>query len=135
MRLRGTSSLILLLALFPIASACGGSSDSEVEAPAPAVYGVRGVIRQARPAGAGKTQISVLHEAIPDFVGINGDVVGMKSMTMPFTVADSVDLTGMEPGSRVHLELAIDWSRADPALITAIGILPDDTVLSFEAPD
>ena len=135
MRFDGVVTILLLLATAPILDGCGGSSDSSVETPDPAVYLVRGVIRQVRQADDGKTQLSVLHEAIPDFVGIDGDVVGMKSMTMPFTVASSVDLTGYQPGSRVQFELAVDWNRTDPALITTIEILPDDTVLSFEAPN
>jgi len=98
-------------------------------------YEVRGVVRQIRQPGDGKTQLSVLHEAIPDFVGINGDVVGMKSMTMPFTVADSVDLTGIEPGSRVRFEPSVDWDRTEPGLIITIAHLPDDAVLSFEIAD
>ena len=86
---------------------------------------MRGVVRQIRQVGDGKTQLSILHEAIPDFVGINGDVVGMKSMTMPFTVADSVDLTDIEPGSRVQIELSVDWNRSEPGLILSIEFLPE----------
>lgn len=134
MRLEGAVSLSLLLVLFPVWQACGGTSDSEVGGPDPAVYDVRGVVRQIRQVGDGKTQLSILHEAIPDFVGINGDVVGMKSMTMPFTVADSVDLTDIEPGSRVQIELSVDWNRSEPALILSIELLPEDAALSFETP-
>jgi Cu/Ag efflux protein CusF len=121
--------------LSPVWQACGGTSDSEVGAPEPAVYVVRGVVRQIRQIDDGKTQLSILHEAIPDFVGINGDVVGMKSMTMPFIVADSVDMTGIEPGSRVQIELSVDWNRTEPGLIGSIEFLPEDAVLSFEKPD
>lgn len=135
MRHKKVIVLSCLLACLPIAQGCGGSSDSGPEAPAPALYSVRGVIRQVRPVDDGKIQVSVLHEAIPDFVGINGDVVGMKSMTMPFTVADTVELTGLEPGSRVRFELSVDWNRAEPGLITALETLPDDAILSFEASD
>ncbi len=134
-RSQGAITWLVLLVLSSSWQACGGSSESEVESPPPAVYAARGVIRQIRQVGDGKTQISILHEAIPDFIGIDGDVVGMKSMTMPFTVANTVHLTGFEPGSRVRFELAVDWHRRDPALITSIETLPDDVLLSFEAPD
>jgi len=125
------ASLSLLLTLSPIGFACGGSSDLPADAPAPATYEVRGVIRQVREVGDNKTQLFIHHEAVPEFVGIQGDVVGMKSMTMPFTVAESVDLTGIEPGSKVHFELAVDWSLSEPGVITAIETLPEDTVLTF----
>jgi hypothetical protein len=99
------------------------------------IYTVRGVVRQIRPAIDGKTQLSILHEAIPDFVGINGDVVGMKSMTMPFAVADHIDLGPYGPGSRVEIQLSVDWDRVEPGLIMAIEPLPDDVLLSFESLD
>lgn len=134
MRPRRAVTWGLLFALSSLWQACGSPSDSEVEGPDPAVYTVRGVVRQIRQVGDGKTQLSILHEAIPDFVGIKGDVVGMKSMTMPFTVADSVDLTDIEPGSRVEIELSVDWQRIEPALITTIEFLTEDVDLSFEAP-
>ncbi len=127
------ATLSLLLALSPTWSACGGSSEPTVDAPAPATYHLRGVIRQVRELGDSKTQLYVRHEAIPDFVGIEGDVVGMKSMTMPFAVAKSVDLTGIEPGSKVYFELSVDWNRSEPGRITAIETLPEDTVLTFDA--
>ena len=57
----------------------------------------------------------------------------MSSWTMPFTVAESVDLTGIEPGSKVHLELSVDWIRSEPGRIIAIKTLPEDAVLSFDA--
>ena len=97
----------------------------------PTSYAVRGVVRQIRELGDGKTQLSVLHEAIDEFVGITGEVVGMKSMTMPFTVEDGVDLTGIEPGSKVRFELSVDWDRAEPGLISAVEPLPQDTVLDI----
>ena len=55
-------------------------------------YTVRGEV-VAVPGGGGPTdQLRIRHEPIPDFVGFDGDVVGMSSMTMPFPTADSVDL-------------------------------------------
>lgn len=132
---KGTAPWILLFTLCLAWQACGGQADSGSETPEPAVYTVRGVIRQIRQVGEGRTQLSILHEAIPDFVGINGDVVGMKSMTMPFSVAESVDLAELEPGSRIQFELSVDWNRADPGLITSLEFLAEDSILSFEVSD
>ena len=110
---------------------CAGEPEPSPETPEPKTYTVRGVVRQIRELPDGRAQISVYHEEIGDFVGINGQVIGMKSMTMPFTVADSVDLAGIQAGSKVSFELSVDWSRAEPALIESIETLGEDTPLAL----
>lgn len=92
-------------------------------------------MRTVKEQSIGRTQISVHHEEMPDFVGIRGEVEGMKSMTMPFTVAESVDLEGIEPGTKILFRLTVDWSASEPALITAIETLPPDTALQLGAQD
>lgn len=133
---RGALRFSLLVTAFLAGLGCGDPAAVDPELPAATVYEVRGVVRQVRQQGTeGKTQLSILHEAIPDFVGIDGEVVGMKSMTMPFAVAEDVDLTTIEPGSRVRFELSVDWNRGDPGLITSIEVLPEDVLLEFETSD
>ena len=105
---------------------------NETDLPAPAEYQVRGLVRQVKPQSIGSTQLSIHHEAIPDFVGIRGDVEGMKSMTMPFTVAESVDLEGIGPGTKLQFRLTVDWTAPEPALITAIEVLPAETPLQLD---
>ena len=111
-------------------SACGQKTADQAVAP-PAEYEVRGVVRQIKEKSIGSTQLSIHHEAIPDFVGIQGDVVGMKSMTMPFTVAESVELQDISPGMKIAFQLTVDWSAPEPALITRIEVLPADTDLDL----
>ena len=70
-----------------------------------------------------------------DFVGITGEVEGMDSMTMPFTVAESVDLEGIETGTKIRFRLTVDWSAPEPALITGNEKLPPDTPLELGMTD
>jgi Cu/Ag efflux protein CusF len=89
------------------------------------------VVRQVRELPDGRSQLSVHHEEIADFVSINGEVIGMKSMTMPFSVAESVDLTGVQAGSKISFALSVDWSRTEPALIESLEILTEEAVLEL----
>ena len=111
-------------------SACGQETADQALAP-PAEYQVRGVVRQIKEQSIGSTQLSIHHEAIPDFVGIQGDVVGMKSMTMPFTVAESVEWRDISPGMKIAFQLTVDWTAPEPALITRIEVLPTETELDL----
>ncbi len=131
LRSRDASVLLLLLVLAGLLPACGGPGEptDQPDVAGPAVYNVRGMVREVRHLGEESLQLSVFHEAIPGFIGITGDVVGMKSMTMPFAVDAGVDLSGIEAGSKIDFELSVDWSRREPGLITAISLLPEDTEL------
>lgn len=131
---RGTSSFSLVAAVILLA-ACGGQSHVSNDLPPPATYEVRGLVRQVKEQSIGRTQLSIHHEAMPGFVGIKGVVEGMKSMTMPFTVAASVDLEGIAPGTKILFELTVDWSAPEPALITKIEVLPQDFELRLGSSD
>lgn len=122
-----------LVALTTLLAACGGQTQvSDDDLPPPAAYEVRGLVRQVKEQSIGRTQLSIHHEAMPEFVGIQGEVEGMKSMTMPFTVAETVDLEGVAPGTKVLFQLTVDWSAPEPALITGIEVLPEDFELQLE---
>ena len=125
-----------LVALPMLLAACGGQSRvSDDDLPPPATYKIRGLVRQVKEQSIGSTQLSILHEAMPEFVGIKGEVEGMKSMTMPFTVAESVDLEGITPGTKIAFQLTVDWSAPEPALITGIEVLPPDSELQLGSSD
>ena len=113
--------------------ACAPSGEEATEAISR--YDVRGRIAQAIDRTTSKPSIWLEHEAIPDFVGITGEVEGMDSMVMPFAVADGLDLSGLEVGSKVRFELTVDWSAKVPGRITRIETLPAETALSFESND
>jgi Cu/Ag efflux protein CusF len=135
MKCSGTTRLwaVGLLLLAGGFAACDSQpTGTRDETPPPASYQLRGIVRQVDLGSIGRTQLSIHHEAIPDFVGLTGEVEGMKAMTMPFTAAESVDLTGVEPGSKISFELTVDWSAPEPALITKLQVLPPDTQLVFD---
>ena len=111
---------------------CGGPKDSADETPPPRSYQLRGTVRQISDPGAANAQVWIHHEAVPDFVGIDGKVQPMQAMTMPFSVSDPLDISSLTPGTKVAFELTVNWSAGEPGLITAIETLPEDTVLAFE---
>lgn len=64
--------------------------------------------------------LTVRHQAIDDFVDIDGEVVGMPAMTMPFPLADGVSLEGIEEGDAVRFTLEVEWSGDPPYRIARI---------------
>ena len=71
------------------------------------------------------------HEAIPDFVNVRGEAVGMASMTMPFFPADAVSLDALTVGDKVAFVLEIDRSATPSAQIVELAALPPETQLDF----
>ena len=71
-------------------------------------------------------------EAMPDFVGVSGEVEGMDSMTMPFPVAAEVDLDGFAVGDPVRFDLEVDWQADRPIAVTAMVKLPPETELALD---
>ena len=124
-------TLLLGCLLTVLGLGCAGEPETPPETAEPMVYTVRGVVRQIRELPDGSTQLSVHHEEIAEFVSIKGVVIGMKSMTMPFAVAGDVDLTDLEPGSKISFVLSVDWSRGEPALMESIELLSEDTPLEL----
>jgi len=118
----------LALALLPLALACAPPA-----APPPdASYTVRGEIVRLPPAPGG--DLLIRHEAIPDFRGMDGKVVGMDAMTMPFPLAPGVKLEGIAAGDRVEFVLELRWQDATgPVMVSRLNKLPAGTRLSFDA--
>lgn len=121
----------LALLVVALAVACGG----EQRAPAPgpdATYAVRGEI--VRLPAEGSREIWIRHEPIPDFRNVSGEVVGMDSMTMPFTLATGESLEGLAVGARVEFRLEMRWGGGPPAAVAGLRALPAGTRLSFDPP-
>lgn len=119
-----------------LAFACGGGPPEEAtvdEPPAPArepdVYTVRGEITELPDDAAGAVYIR--HEAIPDFKTIGGTVQGMDAMTMPFELDPGVALESLNVGDKVEFALRIEWEPEIRQTITAVTVLPEDTVLEL----
>ncbi|HEX6200701.1 MAG TPA: copper-binding protein [Thermoanaerobaculia bacterium] len=117
---------------------CGGGervpAEDAVTDPPDQTYSVRGEVvalpDERRP---DDRQLRVRHESIPDFVGFEGEVVGMASMSMPFPLATAVDLEGVEPGDPVEMTFEVRWEGTPPIRIVELEELPPGTELDFES--
>lgn len=92
-------------------------------------YEARGVVSRLPSESA--PALYVRHETIPDFVGYDGEVSAMESMTMPFPLAGGIDLAGIEPGDKVAFTLEVEWESDDPYRISRIEELPPGTPLDL----
>jgi Cu/Ag efflux protein CusF len=126
-QLLGWVASLLALAV----AACDGSATAPTAAVAS--YEMRGEIVRLPPAGS--REIAIRHEAVPDFRDEQGKVVGMGSMTMPFTLAPGLALESLAPGDRVHFTLEMRWQEPrEIARISRIEKLPAGTRLAWDAP-
>lgn len=96
------------------------------------VYRVRAIVRQLPVADQPGSELHLQHEEIPSFRNVAGERVGMNSMTMPFPVADDVDMSSVEIGDRIEVDLKVDWDGSPPVEILSIDELSPGTVLDFE---
>jgi len=122
------SALLATLACAP----SGGDDGAQEDSGADQAYTVRGEVT-ATPGQNGLTedQIRIHHEAVPGFVGYDGEVVGMASMTMPFPAADSIDLGELAVGDKIEFTFEVNWDASPGYRITRIKKLPPDTELDF----
>lgn len=121
--MRALSLVLLLLTV----GACSQDADrGAAERAEPARYTVRGQLDVI-----GDGELFVFHEAIPEFVGHSGEVVGMDSMQMPFALGDRVSIEGLEPGDKVEMTVAVDFGAKEPMRVLAIEELPPGTVLEL----
>lgn len=96
-------------------------------------YEARGLVRQlAKPPGQ---ELQIHHEEIPTFVNMDGEVVGMGSMAMPFPLGDTELPADLQPGDKVSFEFEVSWTGSPPMRLLSLEKLPADTVLDFEAQD
>ncbi len=70
-------------------------------------YAVRGIIRTMPTPERPLEGFSLTHEAIPDFVNAEGEMVGMSAMTMPFPRAEGLDLADLSVGDKVEAWFAV----------------------------
>lgn len=133
------AAVALALALVSLLSGlagCGGPRRSGGEQAEPAeppdqTYTVRGEVADLPRRSDGMRQIRIRHEPLPDFVGFDGEVVGMASMTMPFPLADAVDVAGVEEGDKVEMTFEVRWEGSPPLRVVALERLPPETQLDF----
>jgi Cu/Ag efflux protein CusF len=88
-------------------------------------YTVRGVVRQLPDPADPSAQLLIRHEAVPDFVDVDGQQTGMPAMTMPFTPPADLSLEGIEIGDSVELTFTVDWNASPAMELTALRKLPE----------
>jgi Cu/Ag efflux protein CusF len=108
------------------AAACDDEGGDEPAVPADATYTVRGRVSDIT-----GNDVSIAHEAIPDFVNREGETVGMESMTMAFHRPDGVSLDGIDVNDAVEITFEVRFQSAEVLTITAIRRLPADTALGL----
>ncbi len=123
-----------------LAAACNppdpAPGDEAAAAPEPAaagarIYEVRGIVRRLPDPQRHGGQILIHHEAIEDFVGIDGETTGMEAMSMSFPLAEGLPVADLSPGDPVAFRLEVDWEADLAARIVAIEKLPADTELDL----
>lgn len=129
---------LALVAVTPLVAACGGGGPAErpggePEDPPDQTYTVRGQVVALPGEDASQRRIRVRHEAVPDFVGVDGEVVGMASMTMPFPVAEGLSLEGIETDDKVEMTFEVRWDGSEPLRVVELRELPPGTTLDFES--
>jgi Cu/Ag efflux protein CusF len=127
------TAAVLGLALAFLAGCPEARAPAGAPAAQPKRYTVRGEVVRLPDAGAPAPELSIRHEAIPDFEDRAGAVVGMGAMVMPFRVKRGVSLDGLAPGDRIRFRFAVDWS-ANRIEIESIEELPRETALDFGGP-
>jgi hypothetical protein len=115
--------------------AAGGCTSSAPPEGAPASpssrrYTVRAEVVRLPESGAPLRELVLRHEAIPDFVGQEGRVVGMEAMVMPLEVARTLPLDGVRAGDKVEIVLEVDWARPSYRVVQ-LRPLPSSTVLDL----
>lgn len=133
------AGLAAVVATSLLLAACGGGPESdraggEGEPPPDQTYTVRGQVVALPARDTPGRNLRVRHEAVPDFVGVEGEVVGMASMTMPFPLAEGVSLEDVEVGDTVEMTFEVRWDGSEPLRVVELRELPPGTTLDFEVP-
>lgn len=122
--------VLVCLALAPLVACSSDPPSPEAEATAD-VYSTRGVVRALPDPAKPGSELQIRHEELPEFKSIDGEVVGMKSMTMPFPI-DASMLDGVAVGDRVSFDFEVRWTGSPPMEVTRLEVLPPETRLEFE---
>lgn len=129
--MRSTPLAVLALGVALASSACRGGSEPPQAGASARRYQVRGEVVALPAPGSRAPQLTLRHEAIPDFADRDGRPVGMPSMVMALDLSPSASTQDLRTGDKVEVRLAVDWSR--PLLqIEQIRKLSPDTPLQLD---
>ncbi len=97
--------------------------------PADHAYESRGVVERMQTRS--DDHVMILHEEIPDFIGIDGTASTMHSMSMPFAIGEGVSTTGMKVGSKIGFAFEVRWTGGEPLLVTKVEVLGEGAALEL----
>lgn len=115
-------------------------ADVDGEARLDVYTSIQGEIKSMPSEGMMGGEAQIRHRQIPDFKGADGSIPetqdgipGMRSMTMPFPIADGVSLDGYAVGDKVEFDFAVSWDGPRPSWeITRIVKLDPSTEIDYE---
>ncbi len=117
--------LLTAISCVLVLGACDGKPTSgkpSTLAPADQTYTVRGTIERLPGPGA---SLMVHHQPIPEFVGRDGKVAGMREMSMEFAhIAPNVALESWKVGDDVLMTFEVRWKSEPRSLVTALAPAP-----------
>ncbi|MEE9404285.1 MAG: copper-binding protein [Algisphaera sp.] len=127
--------LLFFISLFFTSFLLGGCDSQEtpqITAPSHVdVYLVRGVVKALpSPENLG-SELMVQHEAIPSFIGMEGQSSPMPAMTMPFPTPEGVLTDAIKVGDKVELKLEVTRGPNPGFEATAITPLAADLELNL----
>jgi len=107
-------SLMLGISLAPMPGCLTKSEKPKLPAKPDARYTVKGILEALPAAGPPKQELSVHHEAIPDFVNSQGKAVGMSEMIMEFPeIAKGVSLKELKVGDEIEMTFEVYWKHKE----------------------
>lgn len=125
-------------ALRALLCACAILSGCSQEPPLPPpdqTYTLRGKIETLPQTGKPMSELTIHHEPLPTFRDVNGTVVGMSAMVMPFTPTKALDLSVFAPGDVVEFTFEVRWKSLPYSRLTRMTKLASDTQLNFKSGD
>jgi Cu/Ag efflux protein CusF len=128
--------VIGIIAILGAIIAAGCSRGQMNEQPAAAAsdaqtYVVRGEVISVPQAGAPGTQLIIKHEPIDYFRDSTGQIIGMSTMGMPFTLGKGVSLEGIRPGDKIEMRWVLQWKPEAKEYVESLRKLPIETQLKF----
>lgn len=139
-------ALIVLIAPALLLTACRDESPAPQASSATesavvrddAYTGILGVVTSLPSPGSDRAELRIHHEHIPTFrtkegeINVTADgVPGMKSMVMPFPVAEGLDVSSLQVGDKVRFDFTVQWGGTPPWQITAFEVLDPETEIDF----
>lgn len=109
--------------------------NNDAEARLDVYTGIQGELKSMPSEGIAGGEAQIRHMQIMDFKGADGEIPetadgipGMRSMTMPFPMADGVSLDGFAVGDKVEFDFAVSWDGARPSWEVTRIVKLDPTV-------